>query len=164
MTRQDEIITMLDDDGHPHDFTLVEVLEVDARRYAVLQPEDGDSAVLFRVEGEAMALVEDDTEFRRVVEALRSLDEYDDLVVEDEEDEPLQDTDEGVDLEDDLEANDDLEDDDLEDDDDEDVDEDDVDDEDEDEEEDLEVELEEDETDDPADDELDDADEEDDDE
>jgi hypothetical protein len=86
MTKPGETITVLDDEGLPHDFTLVEVVEVDDRRYAVLQPDDADAgAVLFRVEGEGMTLVDDDAEFDQVVDALKDLDEYDDLVVEDED-------------------------------------------------------------------------------
>jgi hypothetical protein len=83
MTKPGETITVVDDEGLPHDFTLVEVVEIDDRRYAVLQPEDLEAgAVLFRVEGETMTPVDDDEEFDQVVEALRDLDEYDDLVVE----------------------------------------------------------------------------------
>lgn len=84
MTSRGETITMLDDEGLPHDFTLIDVVEVEARRYAVLQPEDRDEgAVLFRVEGDKMAPVEDDAEFDKVVDVLRSLEEYDDLIIED---------------------------------------------------------------------------------
>jgi len=88
MTDRGETITMLDDEGLPHDFTLVDVVEVDDQRYAVLQPDDpAAGAVLFRVEGETMTPVEDDDEFDRVVDALRDLEEYDDLIIEDGTDE-----------------------------------------------------------------------------
>ena len=84
MTNRGETITVLDDEGLPHEFTLVDVVEVDDQRYAVLQPDDpAAGAVLFRVEGETMTPVEDDDEFDRVVDALRDLEEYDELVVED---------------------------------------------------------------------------------
>lgn len=89
-------ITLLDDEGNPHEFTLVDVLEVAAQRYAVLQPEDPDEgAVLFRVEGETLLPVDDDEEFDRVVDALREIDEYDDLTVagEDEDDDGEDDAD-----------------------------------------------------------------------
>lgn len=83
MTERGETITLLDDEGKSHDFTLVEVIEVASQRYAVLQPEDADEgAVLFRVEGESLTPVGDDEEFDRVVDALRELDEYDDLTVD----------------------------------------------------------------------------------
>lgn len=84
MTRRGETITMLDDEGLPHDFTLVEVVEIEDRRYAVLQPEDPEAgAVLFRVEGETMRPVDDEEEFDQVVDALRDLEDYDDFVIED---------------------------------------------------------------------------------
>ena len=84
MTNRGETITMLDEEGAPHDFRLIDVVEVKARRYAVLQPEDREEgAVLFRVEGDRMAPVEDDAEFDEVVDVLRSLEEYDDLIIED---------------------------------------------------------------------------------
>jgi putative Holliday junction resolvase len=88
MTSRGETITMLDEDGLPHDFTLIDVVEVDDRRYAVLQPEDQKAgAVLFRLEGDTMAPVEDNTEFDEVVDVLRGLEEYDGLVIEDARDE-----------------------------------------------------------------------------
>ena len=82
MAERGENITLLDDEGKAHEFTLVDVIEVASQRYAVLQPEDPDeSAVLFRVDGETLLPVNDDKEFDRVVDALRELDEYDDLTV-----------------------------------------------------------------------------------
>lgn len=83
MTERGEAITLLDDEGKSHEFTLVEVIEVASQRYAVLQPGDEDEgAVLFRVEGDTLTPVGDDEEFDRVVDALRELDEYDDLTVD----------------------------------------------------------------------------------
>ena len=88
MTERGETITLLDDAGKAHEFTLVDVIEVASQRYAVLQPEDPDEgAVIFRVEGETLLPVDDDEEFDRVVDALRELDEYDDLTVAGETDE-----------------------------------------------------------------------------
>ena len=82
MAERGENITLLDDEGKAHEFTLVDVIEVTSQRYAVLQPEDPDEgAVLFRVDGETLLPVDDDEEFDRVVDALRELDEYDDLTV-----------------------------------------------------------------------------------
>lgn len=83
MTEQGEIIRVVDEDGQSHEFTLVDVLEVDAHRYALLRPEDEDEhAVIFRVEGEKLTPVDGGEEFDRVVEAIKELGEYDDLVVE----------------------------------------------------------------------------------
>ena len=82
MAERGENITLLDDEGKAHEFTLVDVIEVASQRYAVLQPEDPDEgAVLFRVDGETLLPVDDDEEFDRVVDALRELDEYDALTV-----------------------------------------------------------------------------------
>ena len=87
MAERGENITLLDDEGKAHEFTLVDVIEVASQRYAVLQPEDPDEgAVLFRVDGETLLPVDDDEEFDRVVDALRELDEYDDLTVAGETD------------------------------------------------------------------------------
>ena len=98
MTKPGETITVVDDEGLPHDFTLVEVVEIDDRRYAVLQPEDLEAgAVVFRVKGETMIPVDDDEEFDQVVDALRNLDEYDDLVVEDGDDAEDEDDEEDLD-------------------------------------------------------------------
>lgn len=77
MTERGESITLVDETGQPHEFTLVDVVEVETQRYAVLQPEDpGEGAVLFRVEGETLTPVEDEAEFERVVDALRTLEGY----------------------------------------------------------------------------------------
>ena len=85
--------TLVDEDGHRHEFTLIEVIEVDQRRYAVLQPvdatpnqdEDEDEAVIFRVENDTLVTIEDDAEIERVVEALEAMDVYDNVTVLDRE-------------------------------------------------------------------------------
>lgn len=83
--------TLVDEDGHRHEFTLIEVIEVDQRRYAVLQPvdaaqdEDEDEAVIFRVENDTLVTIEDDAEIERVVEALEAMDAYDNVTVLDRE-------------------------------------------------------------------------------
>lgn len=91
---QDELqeIVLIDDDGQEHTFHLLEVVEVDERRYALLQPtdepedDDGESAYLFRIEtgddgDDHLVAVEDDEEFDRVAMALEAHDHdhyYDD--------------------------------------------------------------------------------------
>lgn len=85
--------TLVDEDGHRHEFTLIEVIEVDQRRYAVLQPvdaaededQDEDEAVIFRVENDTLVTIEDDAEIERVVEALEAMDAYDNVTVLDRE-------------------------------------------------------------------------------
>ena len=83
--------TLVDEDGHRHEFTLIEVIEVDQRRYAVLQPVDAAEdeaeaeAVIFRVENDTLVTIEDDAEIERVVEALEAMDVYDNVTVLDRE-------------------------------------------------------------------------------
>jgi uncharacterized protein YrzB (UPF0473 family) len=66
----EDVITLLDDEGVEHEFSIVDVLEVSDQRYAILQPlgtvEEPDSAVIFRMEGDALVTIEDDAEFDRV--------------------------------------------------------------------------------------------------
>ena len=93
MTERGDAITLLDDQGAAHEFTIVDVVEVEEHRYAVLQPADAGEAVLFRVEGETLTPVDDDAEFDRVVTALRDLLDYDDLVVDEGDDDQPGETD-----------------------------------------------------------------------
>ncbi len=87
-------ITLVDDEGHEHEFTLVDVVEVDRRRYAVLLPEEDpeEGAYVFRLDRDAdgeeiLVNVEDDDEFDRVVHALEEQgDEELDQKFDDEED------------------------------------------------------------------------------
>lgn len=71
-----ETITLLDEEGHAHRFTLWDVVEVDERRYALLIPEGeaDDEAYVFRVEhrdGEDLLVpVEDEAELEQVIESL----------------------------------------------------------------------------------------------
>lgn len=85
MTERGEVITLLDEAGRTHEFSLVDVVEVEARRYAILQPADaGEPAQVFRVEGDTLRAVDDETEFRRVARAIEALDEYDEVEIEDD--------------------------------------------------------------------------------
>ncbi len=68
---EEDLITLLDEDGVEHEFSLVDILDVDQRRYAVLQPvvggEESESAVIFRMEeDDTLITIEDDAEFDRV--------------------------------------------------------------------------------------------------
>ena len=76
MGEQDHI-TLLDEDGVEHEFSLVDIIEVDQRRYAVLQPvvdgEESEAAVIFRMEeDDALITIEDDAEFERVRQAFEA--------------------------------------------------------------------------------------------
>jgi uncharacterized protein YrzB (UPF0473 family) len=70
VSENEDVITLLDEEGVEHEFSIVDVLEVSDQRYAILQPleggDDADTAVIFRMEGDALVTIEDDAEFERV--------------------------------------------------------------------------------------------------
>lgn len=81
-------ITLVDEEGHEHRFNLLNIVEVDQAKYAVMVPEEQDSeeeqeeAVIFRIEAdeegeEVLVDIEDDDEFAKVCEALDELEEAD---------------------------------------------------------------------------------------
>lgn len=76
MGENEDVITLLDEEGVEHEFSIVDVLEVSERRYAILQPleagEEQDTAVIFRMEGDALVTIEDDDEFERVRQAFEA--------------------------------------------------------------------------------------------
>ncbi len=75
MGDNDDVITLLDEDGAEHEFSIVDVLEVGEKRYAVLQPLGGEAdsdAVIFRMEGDTLITIEDDAEFERVRQAFEA--------------------------------------------------------------------------------------------
>ncbi len=86
----ENIITLLDDDDNPIDFEIIEVLEIQGKRYAFLLPlndeedaADEDEAVIFRIDPgedgeEIFAYIEDDAEWEMVV------DTYNDLLFDEE--------------------------------------------------------------------------------
>lgn len=83
-------ITLVDEEGQEHRFNLLEILEVDGMKYAVMVPEseandEEEEAVIFRIETdeqgeEFLADIEDDEEFSKVCEILAEM-------VEEEEEE-----------------------------------------------------------------------------
>lgn len=76
MPEPGELITLQDDEGQLHEFSLVDVVEVDAHRYAVLEPASGDPAVIFRLEDDTLVTIEDDAEFERVLAVLQTSVDY----------------------------------------------------------------------------------------
>ncbi len=74
---EQDLITLLDEDGAEHEFSLVDILDVDQRRYAVLQPvvggEESEAAVIFRMEeDDTLITIEDDADFERVRQAFEA--------------------------------------------------------------------------------------------
>jgi putative Holliday junction resolvase len=79
--KDDDVVVLTDEDGEEHEFTVVDVIEVDGNDYAVLLPmgqEHGEGeeeeAVILRVESDdegedILVEIEDDDEWERVAEA-----------------------------------------------------------------------------------------------
>ncbi|SHI53117.1 Protein of unknown function [Geosporobacter subterraneus DSM 17957] len=83
----ENIVTLLDEEGKETDFEVIATLEVNESEYAILLPLDGDSeeAFIFRMIEEngsySLECVEDDEEFNAVAAA------YEELMQEEENDE-----------------------------------------------------------------------------
>ncbi len=107
MPEPGEPITLVDADGESHEFSIVDVIEVNARRYAILQPEDEDeAAVVFRVEDDTLVAIEDEDEFDRVLAAIQSSEEFDDVTLTDADEDDDEDVDEDEDEDEDDEDDD----------------------------------------------------------
>ncbi len=88
MVEESDLITLQDEDGLEHRFNIVDIVEVERRRYAVLLPEDEEdaAAVIFRMESEdRLVPIEDDDELSRVMSALEESAGYSEIILEDEE-------------------------------------------------------------------------------
>lgn len=87
MTEQEtNWITLVDEDGHEHRFNLLNVLEVEGLKYAVMLPEAADEedeeAIIFRIDTdeageEVLVDIEDDNEFDKVCQVLEDMYEED---------------------------------------------------------------------------------------
>jgi len=105
MHEQDDVVTLVDEDGAEHDFNVIDVIEVDECEYVVLEPageESGEAIILKFVQDEEgndlLVDIEDDEEWEKVADAWGELndedeDEDEDLD-EDEDDEDFDDEDE----------------------------------------------------------------------
>lgn len=88
VAEESEVITLQDEDGLEHRFNVVDIVEVDRRRYAVLLPEDEEdaAAVIFRMEGEdRLVPLEDDEELSKVMAALEETRGYGEIILEEGE-------------------------------------------------------------------------------
>ena len=74
---ENKIITMVDEDGEKVDFELVEIIELDENKYALLAPiGEEEDAFVYKIElvdgKEQYIAVEDEEEFERVLEEYES--------------------------------------------------------------------------------------------
>ncbi|MFZ5824116.1 MAG: DUF1292 domain-containing protein [Bacillota bacterium] len=73
----EETIILTDEDGNEHEFSIVQVIKVDEKDYAILLPlhgeEEEEEAVILRIDQEngedILVEIEDEAEFERVAEA-----------------------------------------------------------------------------------------------
>ena len=77
----EEVIVLTDEEGNEHEFTIVQVIKVDEKDYAILLPlhgeEEAEEAVILRIDQEdgedVLVEIEDEEEFERVAEAWEEL-------------------------------------------------------------------------------------------
>ncbi len=74
---ENKIVTMLDEDGEKIDFELVEIIELDENKYALLAPVgDEEDAYVYKIQEidgkKEYIAVEDEEEFERVLEEYES--------------------------------------------------------------------------------------------
>lgn len=72
---REDRITMVDDQGHEHDFVVLDVIDLHDRTYALLTPaeSEGDEegeVVIMRIENDTLVNIEDEEEFNHVVSHL----------------------------------------------------------------------------------------------
>ncbi|HBI92241.1 MULTISPECIES: DUF1292 domain-containing protein [Terrisporobacter] len=77
---QDNIISLIDENGVESEFEVILTLEANDKEYAILMPvddEDSDEALVFRIdqdeEGEMLVPLEDDKEYEIVVDVYNTL-------------------------------------------------------------------------------------------
>jgi uncharacterized protein YrzB (UPF0473 family) len=76
LTEQDEIITLVDEEGAEHDFTVVDIINVDQTENSIQQPveEESDEAIILKFSqdedgNELLVDIEDDDEWEKVADA-----------------------------------------------------------------------------------------------
>jgi len=99
---RDDLVVLTDEDGKDHEFSVIDIVQVDGRDYAILSPmddsledqegEDEDIIVIFRMEtdekGEDVLVeIEDDEEWEKVAETWEDMLEEEDIDSEDEDEE-----------------------------------------------------------------------------
>ncbi|HAA37595.1 MAG TPA: DUF1292 domain-containing protein [Firmicutes bacterium] len=92
----DELVTLVDEEGHEHEFMLLDIIMVNDHEYAIMLPvsseeedaaEEEQEAIVFRIDDsdgeQSLTVVEDDEEWEAVAAAweemaVREFDEWDD--------------------------------------------------------------------------------------
>ena len=78
-------VVLVDEDGMEHTFVMLDIIEVDGKQYAILQPEDDDledeeepEAIILKIEkgdddDEILVDIEDDDEWEKVADAWQDI-------------------------------------------------------------------------------------------
>lgn len=77
MTDENDLITLIDDEGNEHEFSVIDILEVEEEEYAILIPagagEEADEVVIFKFsvdeEGNEVLIDLEDEEWEKVADA-----------------------------------------------------------------------------------------------
>lgn len=76
MAEQEEVITLIDEEGAEIDFTVIDIIEVDGFEYAILLPveEESDEAIILKIisgddGNELLVDIEEDEEWEKVADA-----------------------------------------------------------------------------------------------
>ncbi|MCG9969081.1 DUF1292 domain-containing protein [Pelotomaculum terephthalicicum JT] len=76
MAEQEEVITLIDEEGAEHDFMVIDIIEVDGSEYAILLPveEDSEEAIILKITydddgNELLVDIEEDEEWEKVADA-----------------------------------------------------------------------------------------------
>lgn len=77
---QEDIVTLVDEEGKNHEFQVVDIIEVDGKDYALLLPADAEDpeqeeVLVLRFLEDRFEMIEDEAEFQAVV---KKLEEYTD--------------------------------------------------------------------------------------
>ena len=83
MTQEDEVLTLTDEEGKEHEFSVIDIIELDGSEYAILLPleegaEEQEEAIILRIDAdedgnEILVDIEDDDEWEKVADTWASM-------------------------------------------------------------------------------------------
>jgi len=86
LTEEDEVVTLVDEEGAEHDFTVIDIIEVEGAEYAIMLPvdEENNEAIILKFskdedDNELLVDIEDDEEWEKVSDA------WEEMIAEEEE-------------------------------------------------------------------------------
>ena len=85
MTEESEVLTLTDEEGNEHEFSVIDLIEMDGSEYAILLPveegeddDEGGEAIILRIDkdeddNEILIDIEDDDEWEKVADTWASM-------------------------------------------------------------------------------------------